>query len=94
MPFSERIANIDVDVFHKVRHEYESQEENESFFHQAIQKWNILNLTQGYQSFQKELKVNNFVTLPQVLLSKDIIVETLLKHLKNKDPLYLQPLLE
>ncbi|KAJ8935873.1 hypothetical protein NQ318_019457, partial [Aromia moschata] len=95
LPFSDRIANIDVDIFHKVVHEYEVQaEEQTSYFYQAIEKWNVLNLTEGYETFQKDIKAQNFITLQQVLLSKDHIVEVLTKHLKLKNPLYLQPLLE
>ncbi|XP_060519305.1 small subunit processome component 20 homolog [Cylas formicarius] len=94
-PFSERIATVDVNIFHKVRHEYESQsDETESCFYQAIQKWDVLNLTEGYDNFKKEIRVENHITLPQILLSKDHIIEILLKHLRLKNPLCLQPLLE
>ncbi|KAJ8922427.1 hypothetical protein NQ315_004373 [Exocentrus adspersus] len=95
IPFSERITNIDVDIFHKVGHEYETQtEESQSYFYQAIDKWNVLNLSEGYESFRKEIRAGNYITLPQVLYSKDHIVEVLIKHLKLKNPLCLQPLLE
>lgn len=94
MPFAERIANIDVDVFHKVSHEYATEEDSESYFHQVVEKWNLLNLTEGYDNFKKEIKFNNYVTLPQVLLSKEHLVQTLIKHLKHKNTLCLQPLLE
>ncbi|KAG5868691.1 hypothetical protein JTB14_031637 [Gonioctena quinquepunctata] len=95
LTFSERIAGIDVDVFHKVEHEFESQsEENESYFHQTVTKWNVLNLSEAYESFQREIRTYNFITLPQVLLSKDHIVEILIKHLKLKNPLCIQTLLE
>lgn len=93
-PFSERIYNIDVDVFHKVAHEYETDAENESYFYQTIQKWNVLNLTEGFATFRKEIRAENFITLPQVLLSKDEIIQVLIKHIKLKNPLTLQPLLE
>lgn len=94
-PFSERISNIDVDIFHKVSHEYEAEtEESESYFYQAIQKWDVLNLTEGYGRFKRDLKAENYITLPQVLLAKDCIIEVLLKHLKVRDPLYLQAVLE
>ncbi|CAH0545672.1 unnamed protein product [Brassicogethes aeneus] len=93
--FSERISNIDVDVFHKVGHEYETEtEENECYFYQAIDKWSVLNLTDGYSKFCREVHVRNYITLPQLLLSKEHVIQTLLKHLKFKDPLFLQPLLD
>ncbi|XP_056635303.1 small subunit processome component 20 homolog isoform X1 [Diorhabda sublineata] len=95
LPFSERISNIDVDVFHKVSHEYILEtEENETIFQQTIIKWNVMNLTQGYERFQNEIRAYNYITLPQLLLVKDHLVEILLKHIQEGDPLYLQPLLE
>lgn len=94
MPFSERIASIDVDVFHKVGHENETEEETVSYFYQTVEKWSVLNLTEGYGIFQKDIKAQNCITLPQVLLSKDHIIEVLLLHLKKKDVLNLQALLE
>lgn len=84
-----------MDIFHKVGHEYETQtEENESYFYQAIDKWNVLNLSEGYEAFRKEIRASQYITLPQVLHSKDHIIEVLIKHLKLKNPLCLQPLLE
>ncbi|XP_023019456.2 LOW QUALITY PROTEIN: small subunit processome component 20 homolog [Leptinotarsa decemlineata] len=95
LTFSERIAQIDVDVFHKVAHEYESQsDENESYFYQTIIKWNVLNLSEAYDSFRKEIRADNLVTLPQILISKDRVIEILLKHLKLQNPLSIQTLLD
>ncbi|XP_066256541.1 small subunit processome component 20 homolog [Euwallacea similis] len=95
IPFAERISNIDIDIFHKVNHEYEDQaEEGESYFYQSIQKWNVLNLTEGYSRFKRDIKAQSLITLPQVLLEKDQIVKVLLNYLKEKDPLYLQPILD
>lgn len=94
-PFSERIANIDVDVFHRVEHEYETEaEENECYFYRAIEKWSVLNLTEGYTNFCREIKPRNAITLPLLINCQEHIIETLHKHLKLKDPLYIQPLLE
>lgn len=84
-----------MDIFHKVGHEHETQiEENKSYFYQAIDKWNVLNLSEAYEAFRKEIRVNDYITLPQVLHSKDHIVDVLIKHLKLKNSLCLQPLLE
>ncbi|GLV33838.1 uncharacterized protein CBL_11277 [Carabus blaptoides fortunei] len=93
-PFAERIADINVDIFHRVAHpnEEEESDELECFFHQAIQKWNVLNLTESYEAFRKE--VYGVITLPQLLHKKEHIVDVLLKHLKLRNPLSLQPLLE
>lgn len=94
-PFSERIADINVDIFHKVPHENELEADDEKcLFFQAIQKWNVLNLSESYNLFKKDVQPHAIVTLPQLLLLKDDIVEVLLKHISHKDILCLQPLLE
>uniref|UniRef100_A0A6P7FQB3 Small subunit processome component 20 homolog n=1 Tax=Diabrotica virgifera virgifera TaxID=50390 RepID=A0A6P7FQB3_DIAVI len=95
LPFSERISNIDIDIFHKVPHEYDSQdEENETFFQQTITKWTVMNLSQGYEKFQRDIRFYDYITLPQLLLVKDHLIQTMLKYVKEGDPLYMQPLLE
>ncbi|KAL3285277.1 hypothetical protein HHI36_019387 [Cryptolaemus montrouzieri] len=92
--FSERLSTINIDVFHRVDHAYETEsDENISYFYQDVEKWIVLNLTEGFESFIKEIKSNLLVTLPQVILHKEHVVDTLIKYLKLKDPLYLQPLL-
>ena len=84
-----------MDIFHRVCHENEIQsDEDGCYFYQAIQKWNVLNLTEGYDSFKKEIKPYRFVTTAQLLQQKDFVLQTLLKHLRYKNPLCLQPLLE
>lgn len=95
LPFSERISNIDVDIFHRVAHEYETEsEEDQCHFYQCVQKWNVLNLTESYDAFKKDVKAYQIITLPQLLHSKDHVVAVLLKHLRLKNALCLQPLLE
>ncbi|XP_066592766.1 small subunit processome component 20 homolog [Prorops nasuta] len=93
-PFSERINEIDVDVFHRVTHRNEDFEndEVETYFYQTLKKWNVLNLTQGYCDFKK--KVHTIVTLPQLLNQKQYVVDMLKEYLKMKNTLFLQPILE
>ncbi|KMR04659.1 small subunit processome component 20-like protein [Lasius niger] len=92
-PFSERVTEIDVDVFHRVVHRYEDNcEEVETYFHQTLQKWNVLNLTDGYIAFKKQ--VRDIVTLPQLVYKKQYVIDTLMEYLKKRDPLFLQPILE
>ncbi|XP_051172265.1 small subunit processome component 20 homolog [Leptopilina boulardi] len=91
-PFSERVTQIDVDVFHRVSHRYEDDTEEETHFYQALQKWNVLNLSEIYGNLKKECR--NIITLPQLLNSQQHVIDTLLKYLKLKDPLCLQTVLE
>ncbi|KOX69407.1 Small subunit processome component 20 like protein [Melipona quadrifasciata] len=91
--FNERVSEIDVDVFHRVAHRNEENEEEiETYFHQTLQKWNFLNLTEGYCSFKR--KVRDIVTLPQLVNQKQFVVDTLIEYLQKKDVLFLQPILE
>ncbi|XP_031840626.2 small subunit processome component 20 homolog [Nomia melanderi] len=92
-PFSERISEIDVDVFHRVAHRNEEVDEDaETYFYQTLKKWNFLNLTEEYCNFKKT--VRNIVTLPQLINQKQFVIDTLLEYLKKKDVLFLQPILE
>jgi U3 small nucleolar RNA-associated protein 20 len=92
-PFSERIANIDVDVFHRVRHKNEDDPEgSETYFRAALEKWGDLNLTESFEAFRKEIPATH--TLHLVLQQKDDIVAVLIKYIKLKNPLCLQPILE
>ncbi|XP_076171321.1 small subunit processome component 20 homolog [Ptiloglossa arizonensis] len=91
--FSERVSEIDVDVFHRVAHRNEEDnEEVETYFHQTLQKWNFLNLTEGYCIFKKKLR--DIVTLPQLINQKQLVIDTLIEYLEMKDVLFLQPILE
>ncbi|XP_035727395.1 small subunit processome component 20 homolog isoform X1 [Vespa mandarinia] len=91
--FSERINDIDIDVFHRVAHKNEeNNEEVETYFHETLQKWNFLNLTEGYCTFKRQ--VRDIVTLPQLLNKKQHVMDLLLEYIKKQDVLFLQPILE
>ncbi|KAK0177605.1 hypothetical protein PV328_001642 [Microctonus aethiopoides] len=94
--FSDRIAEIDVDVFHRVIHKNEEinddEDSLETNFYKTLQKWNPLNLTEGFTAFKKE--VRHVITLPQLIIHKNEIIESLTKCLKMKDVSFVQPILE
>lgn len=74
-------------------HKYEKDsEEPETYFHKALEKWHDLNLTESFETFQKEVPATH--TLPQLLQHKDDVVALLIKYIKLKNPLCLQPVLE
>lgn len=78
-----------------MKHENETPGDNEiCFFYHVLEKWSVLNLTEGYAVFQKDIKHHRPVVLPLLIHHKDDVVEVLLKHLRFKNHLYLQPLLE
>jgi Mg2+ and Co2+ transporter CorA len=81
-------------VFYHVEHINELPEENRSYLNQCIEKWNVLNLTEEYTKFEKELKQIHTNSLAQVLHQKNKIIEILLQGLKNATHFSLQPILE
>lgn len=93
--FSERISGINVDVFHRVCHKYEeSEDDGDTFFYIAYKKWNTLNKSESYGLFRNEIDLCSIKTLPELLVQKDRVVNVLLEHLENKNPLSLQAILE
>lgn len=94
--FGERINEIDLrrTALYRIRHKNEATGDDapDTEFHQTYCKWMVLNLTEEYNAFQKEIR--SVVTLPQLLLKKDFVVKTLINALENATVLSMQPLLE
>lgn len=93
--FSERIQEIDIrrGVLYYIDHVGEDEPtEDESYFYLALQKWQVLNLTDEFERFHRG--VRGIVTLPQVLLKKEFIFEHLFECLQSATKLSLQALLE
>lgn len=94
--FGDRINEIDLrrSAFYRIRHQNEGTGDDapDTEFHQTYCKWVVLNLTEEYNVFQKEIR--HIVTLPQLLLKKDAVVNTLVNALENATVLSMQPLLE
>ncbi|XP_061393934.1 small subunit processome component 20 homolog, partial [Musca vetustissima] len=93
--FAERVNEIDLRrlALYHIGHENEElNEENETYFHQTLRKWMVLNLTTEFSQFSR--KVLKVVTLPQLLHQKDFVIDTLLEKLSCATNLSLQPLLE
>lgn len=87
------MTEIDVDVFHRVAHANEDDiEEDKTYFYKTLQKWNFLNLTDGYITFKKQ--VQDVITLPQLLHKKQYVIDILMEYLRKQDPSFLQPILE
>lgn len=94
LPFADRIANINVDVIHRIGHRYEEdrEEEVECYFRLALEKWENLNCSRGFKEFYSEVK--NVETLAQLVLLRERVATTLLNHLEKRDPLTIQTLLD
>lgn len=94
IPFSERIASINVDVFHRVSHRNEESEDRKTFFKESADKWIVLNRTKEWLEFYKAVVAGGVVTLPQILNQKDHIAELFCVHLPQQTEHSLQPILE
>lgn len=94
--FGERINEIDLrrSALYRIRHENENTDDDtpDTEFHQTYLKWIVLNLTEEYNGFQKQIR--GIVTLPQLLLKKDFVVNKLIDAMENATILSMQPLLE
>lgn len=93
--FAERVNEIDLRrlALYHIGHENEELcEENETYFHQTLKKWMVLNLSTEFSQFSR--KVLKVVTLPQLLHQKDFVIDLLLDKLSCATNLSLQPLLE
>ncbi|KFB50890.1 AGAP005033-PA-like protein [Anopheles sinensis] len=93
--FRDRIKEIDVrrGALYRVETDYELPETEEgTYFHQALKKWSVQNLTSEYVKFQSGFKES--FTLPLLLFNKDAIVEHLVECLQQTTDSALQPLLE
>lgn len=85
---------IKIDALNRVPHPNErfSDEGQETYFYQCLQKWNFMNLSESYSALKKEAQ--GIITLPQLLNKKEFVIETLLKYLNKRNPLSLQSVLE
>lgn len=94
--FGERINDIDLrrSALYRIRHENENPEDDapDTEFHQTYVKWIVLNLTEEYNAFQKQIR--GVVTLPQLLLKKDFVINALIEAMEKATVLSMQPLLE
>lgn len=93
IPFSERISNAKIDVVHQIKHKYELEKDEATFFYQAYEKWILLNRSQSFNDLKRDI-TPDIQTLPLLLARKDELIEILKHHLSLKDPLTLQALLE
>lgn len=81
-------------ALYRIRHENETidEETKTTEFHQNYCKWVVQNLTEEYNAFQKQIR--GVITLPQLLLKKDFVIDALVDALGKSTVLSQQPLLE
>lgn len=90
--FSQRIEEIDVDVFRSLDPLKSEPSEGSSFFRDCLVEWRELNTAEDFISFYEEM-LPLVQTLPQIILQKEFILSQLLSRLDMKGRLSLEPIL-
>ncbi|XP_075712813.1 small subunit processome component 20 homolog [Rhinoderma darwinii] len=93
LTFSERLANVNIDIIHRIDRTESYSEDVETYFYEGLQKWKDLNLTENFVTFYREVssKCQSFHLL---VYHQHAIVQSLKKHLQVKNSLAYQPLLD
>ncbi|KAM8974068.1 small subunit processome component 20 homolog isoform 2-T2 [Pelodytes ibericus] len=93
LTFSERLANVNIDIIHRIDRTESFSEEVETYFYEGLQKWRDLNLTQNFVTFSREV-CNKCQSFHQLVYHQNAIVQSLKTHLQVKNSLAYQPLLD
>ncbi|XP_064596875.1 small subunit processome component 20 homolog [Liolophura sinensis] len=91
--FSERIANVNIDVIHRIRYNDDQPEESGTYFGEALNKWAELNCTEHFTNFRTEISAQ-VQTFTQLVHHEPEIVSGLQKHLQVPNSLAFEPLLD
>ncbi|PSS35668.1 Small subunit processome component like [Actinidia chinensis var. chinensis] len=90
--FSQRVEEIDIDVFRCLAPLKSEPSEGSSFFRDCLVEWRELNTAEDFISFYEEM-MPLVQTLPQIILHKELILSKLLSRLQLKGRLSLEPIL-
>ncbi|KAE8036875.1 hypothetical protein FH972_009508 [Carpinus fangiana] len=90
--FSQRVEEIDIDVFRSLDKVKAEPSEGSSFFRDCLIEWRELNTAEDFISFYEEM-LPLVQTLPLILLHKGLILSKLLSRLQVKARLSLEPIL-
>ncbi|XP_044041482.1 small subunit processome component 20 homolog isoform X2 [Siniperca chuatsi] len=93
LTFAERLANVNIDVIHRIDRTGSYAEEVETYFSEGLTKWKDLNLTEHFTTFLKEVS-NKSQSFNMLVFHQKSIVESLKTHLTVKNSLAYQPLLD
>ncbi|XP_043943711.1 small subunit processome component 20 homolog [Protopterus annectens] len=93
LTFSERLANVNIDIIHRIDRTGSYSEEVETYFFEGLQKWRELNLTEHFVTFCKEVS-SKCQSFNQLVYHQGAIVQSLKTHLQVKNSLAYQPLLD
>ena len=95
--FTTKISKLNsLDPIRKVRrHDLDSEDlsTNTSYFKAGLEKWQELNISEGFNAFSREV-LPLCDSLPQILHFEDKILGTLVTYIEKREKEYLEPLLE
>ncbi|KAK7331456.1 hypothetical protein VNO77_25681 [Canavalia gladiata] len=90
--FSERVDEIDINVYRSLETVKAEPSEGSSFFRDCLTEWRELNTAEDFISLYEEIMPHT-QTLPLVLLHKESLISKLLSRLHIKARLSLEPIL-
>ncbi|MCO5560986.1 hypothetical protein L7F22_014606 [Adiantum nelumboides] len=90
--FSQRVEEVDLDVFRSLAPLKVEPSGGTSFFHESLVSWRELNSAVEFTSVYEQL-LPVVQTLPQLILHKQLIMNTLMSHLKLSAIHSLEPIL-
>ncbi|KAL1533475.1 small subunit processome component 20 isoform X1 [Salvia divinorum] len=90
--FSQRVEEIDIDVYRSLDPMKAEPSGDSSFFRDCLIEYRELNTAEDFISFYEEI-FPLVQTLPQIILQKDLIISSLLSGLKMEGRLSLEPIL-
>ncbi|KAL9664606.1 hypothetical protein QQ045_020011 [Rhodiola kirilowii] len=91
-PFSQRIEDIDIDVYRSLHPLQAEPSEGSCFVRDCLLEWKELNIAEDFSAVSEEI-TPLVQTLPLVLLHKDLILNKLVSRLIIKARLSLEPIL-
>ncbi|KAM9407228.1 small subunit processome component 20 homolog isoform 1-T1 [Salvelinus alpinus] len=93
LTFAERLANVNIDVIHRIDRTGSYDEDVDTYFSEGLTKWRDLNLTEHFTTFLREVS-NKSQSFNLLVFHQSSIVESLKTHLSTKNSLACQPLLD
>ncbi|KAG9345665.1 hypothetical protein JZ751_008809 [Albula glossodonta] len=93
LTFSERLANVNIDVIHRIDRTGSYEEDVETYFFEGLTRWRDLNLTEHFTTFLKEV-VDKSQSFNLLVFHQKSIVESLKSHLSVRGSFSYQPLLD
>ncbi|TPX64406.1 hypothetical protein SpCBS45565_g05899 [Spizellomyces sp. 'palustris'] len=91
--FHDRIKTVKIDVAHRVRQHGPIEDEDGSFFKDALDRWVEVNCTGHFNSFVRDVRPLS-MSLVQILYHKDAMMTLIMRHLQIPDSLAYEPILE